>query len=86
MSGQTLPYDETEPTIGAFIKWAKANVDKFLWSEGHCYSEKYWIGGIGDGGYMTKDGKRISWNRGPRRMEELVEGGITSGMEDMPKI
>ena len=40
-----------------FVEWAQANIKKFLWSEGHCYSEKLWTGGIGDAGMEMKDGK-----------------------------
>ncbi len=39
-----------------FIKWSDDNVKRFLWSEGHCYSEKHWIGGICDVGYERNDG------------------------------
>ena len=33
-----------------FANWAVANVQKFLWSEKHCYSESLWVGGISDCG------------------------------------
>lgn len=42
--------------IMPFIEWAKKNVKKFLWSEAHCYSESYWVGGISDAGCELKDG------------------------------
>ncbi len=45
-----------EPKIHPFIEWAEKNVKRFLWSEGHCYSEKHWLGGICDVGYEKKDG------------------------------
>lgn len=44
------------PQIAPFVNWAQANVKKFLWSEGYCYSEKYWIGGISDVGIEFHDG------------------------------
>lgn len=44
-------------SISPFMDWAVANVKRFLWSEGHCYSARHWIGGISDVGYETKDGK-----------------------------
>lgn len=46
-------YDEK---IQPFIEWTFANVKRFLWSEGHCYSEKHWLGGISDAGYEKRDG------------------------------
>jgi hypothetical protein len=46
-------YDEK---IEPFINWTFENVKRFLWSEGHCYSEKHWLGGISDVGYETHKG------------------------------
>lgn len=40
-----------EPDVKAvkvFAKWARENIKKFLVSEGHCYSEEMWTGGILD--------------------------------------
>jgi hypothetical protein len=45
--------------IKPFVEWAKVNVDHFLFSEIHCYSEKYWLGGIVDAGAVLKDGARV---------------------------
>jgi len=45
--------------IQPFIDWAVRNVKRFLWSEGHCYSEKLWTGGISDAGFEDKDGKYV---------------------------
>jgi len=42
--------------IWPFIEWSRENVKRWLWSEGHCYSEKHWIGGICDAGYEKLDG------------------------------
>jgi hypothetical protein len=42
--------------IQPFIEWSDANVKRWLWAEGHCYSEKYWLGGISDAGYENNDG------------------------------
>jgi hypothetical protein len=42
--------------IQPFIDWSRANVKRFLWAEGHCYSEKHWLGGICDVGYEKFDG------------------------------
>ena len=50
-----------EPTfdekITPFIEWTHANVKRFLWSEGHNYSERNWVGGICDAGYESREGK-----------------------------
>ncbi len=45
-----------EPQIHPFVEWTIENVKCFLWSEGHCYSEKHWLGGISDAGYEKHDG------------------------------
>lgn len=44
------------PEIQPFIDWSRANVKRFLWSEGHVYSERMWTGGISDIGYEDNDG------------------------------
>ncbi len=46
-----------DPKIDPLLEWSRDNVKRFLWSEGHCYSEKHWIGGISDAGYETHEGK-----------------------------
>jgi hypothetical protein len=40
-----------------FIDWSVKEVDKFIWSEIHCYSEGMWVGGISDVGVQLKDGR-----------------------------
>lgn len=42
--------------IEPFIDWSRETVKRWIWSEGHCYSEKHWIGGISDAGYEKLDG------------------------------
>lgn len=42
--------------ITPFIEWAEYNVRRFLWSEGHCFSTRLWVGGISDCGYEKADG------------------------------
>lgn len=49
--------DDYDARINPFIDWCIRNVEKFLWSEAHCYSEKLWVGGISDAGALMKDGK-----------------------------
>ena len=34
--------------VDIFSTWALKNVKRFILSEGHCYSEKLWVGGITD--------------------------------------
>lgn len=46
-----------DPRVQDFIAWSVANVQKFLWSEVHGYSETLWVGGISDCGVLLKDGK-----------------------------
>ena len=45
------------PQVIAFSKWANENVEYFLFSEMHTYSEENWLGGITDCGALMKDGK-----------------------------
>ena len=45
--------------IKPFIEWTDRNVEKFLWSEMHCYSETFWVGGISDCGALLKTGKTV---------------------------
>jgi hypothetical protein len=40
-----------------FSSWCVENVEKFLWSEIHCFSETLWVGGISDVGVLLKDGR-----------------------------
>jgi len=44
-----------EGNLKSFEEWTDKNVGQFLWSEGHCYSEKLWVGGISDCGALLKD-------------------------------
>lgn len=54
LEDRRIDYDEK---ILPFIQWAEEEVDKFLWSEIHCYSNKLWVGGISDCGVLLKNGK-----------------------------
>lgn len=42
------------PEVARFDAWARDNVQEFLWSEAHCYSEQLWTGGICDVGMILK--------------------------------
>lgn len=46
-----------ETQIQPFIDWSGQNIKRFLFSEIHCYSEKYWLGGIADAGAEMNDGQ-----------------------------
>lgn len=43
--------------VEAFAKWSVENVEAFTFSEGYCYSDELWVGGICDAGAKMKDGK-----------------------------
>lgn len=45
--------------IKMFMEWSVANVNRFYFTEAHCYSEELWVGGIADLGLEMKDGKRF---------------------------
>jgi len=53
--GKIIP--EVNPDIQPFINWAMQNLKRFLWSEMNCYSNKYWLGGITDFGFVDNQGK-----------------------------
>jgi len=57
MGSFITPDVEYEERINPFIEWTLKNVDKFLWSEMHSYSEKNWVGGISDVGVKLKNGQ-----------------------------
>ncbi len=52
-----VPLAAKEDSIQDFIDWSVTEVDQFLWSELHVWSEKYWIGGITDAGARLKSGR-----------------------------
>lgn len=45
--------------VEIFANWAKDNVKQFITAEGHCYSEKLWVGGIFDLLYEDKEEKIV---------------------------
>ncbi len=49
--------DENISDIQDFADWAFENVKEFLWTEGCCYSERLWVGGCADFGFVGKDDK-----------------------------
>ena len=57
-AGQPIFWTSDSNTeVYRFAEWATDNVQEFLWSEAHCYSERLWTGGICDAGAMLKNGK-----------------------------
>lgn len=59
MNGEMRLPEAYHERIRGFVSWARANVKKWLWSEAHCYSEKHWLGGISDAGYIGNNGEVI---------------------------
>lgn len=53
------PVKAEAESIQMFIDWSLENVDQFYFTEGHCFSEKLWIGGISDIGLKIKDDKGV---------------------------
>lgn len=49
--------EEVTQAVKDFATWSLEEVDKFLWSEMHCYSEELWLGGVSDAGAKLKNGK-----------------------------
>ena len=54
MSGS--PVFPTDERVLKFVRWSEVNVKRFLWSEMYCFSERYWLGGIGDCGAEMMNG------------------------------
>lgn len=56
------PIDEmtaNEDAVAIFAAWAGPNVTRFIVSEGHCYSERLWTGGITDCIAELNDGRMV---------------------------
>lgn len=47
------------PDTKVFVEWSNEHVDRFVFSEAHCFSAKLWLGGIADIGMILKDGRRV---------------------------
>lgn len=45
--------------VQIFAEWAAKNVKRFIVSEGHCYSERLWVGGITDCIAELNDGRTV---------------------------
>ena len=54
--GEKLTDKELE-LINPFVQWSKANVKRFIASEGYCYSEEHWLGGIVDLLFEDNEGR-----------------------------
>ena len=46
-----------EGKLKCFEEWTDKNVESFIFSEGYCYDEELWIGGISDAGAVLKNGE-----------------------------
>ena len=55
ITGKSKPR-RLDPQLVPFAKWADRNVDRFLFSEVHCYSRVLRVGGIVDFAYKDKRG------------------------------
>lgn len=55
--GSPFVSDDLLPQVNKFARWAQLNIEKFLFAEGHTYSEEHWVGGIVDCGALMKDGR-----------------------------
>lgn len=55
--GKPLLPKEADPQVQRFADWAYANIDHFLFSEGHTFSSTLWVGGIVDTGAKMKTGR-----------------------------
>lgn len=67
------PAQVKDKDIQNFIDWSIENVEKFLASEIHMYSEKHWVGGIADCIAKMKGGKMavIDFKRGKQAYPEM---------------
>lgn len=59
IAGLLESVDYSDQRVKLFHEWTSKNVKRFLWSEGACYSEKMWVGGISDVGAELLDGSYI---------------------------
>lgn len=55
----------TDKILSSFVEWAKKDVERFLWSEAHTFSDKLWLGGITDFGFIHKNGQVIIGDNKP---------------------
>jgi len=57
--GVNIKDSKPSERITDFVVWSEKNVEKFVFSEAHCYSESKWVGGIPDFGYIDKQNKFV---------------------------
>lgn len=55
----------SDPDTRKFVQWANRDVTKFLWCEAYCFSEKLWVGGKTDFGFLHKNGRLIVGDNKP---------------------
>lgn len=56
LAAETVSVPES---LASFHAWCTENVERFLVSEVHCYSERLWCGGIVDFAYIDKKGNVV---------------------------
>ena len=56
----TQAYIGTNPYVLEFKEWSYRNIKRFLWSELYCYSERLWVGGIADVGWVDMEDRIIA--------------------------
>lgn len=58
--GKPTVYTGEDEKVREFVEWARIHVNRFLWSEIHCYSTALWTGGIADVGWEDREGRIIA--------------------------
>jgi hypothetical protein len=57
--GKPVEISHMDERVNAFALWAQKNVQTFLWAEMNHFSEKLWVGGQSDLGYVDKQEKIV---------------------------
>lgn len=57
--GKPIDIQSNDDKLNILIDFSKKNVKRFILSEAHCYSKKYWLGGIVDCLYEDMDGNYV---------------------------
>lgn len=57
--GKPVELVHMDARVQSFAVWAMSHVKQFLWAEMNHYSEKLWVGGQSDLGYIDLEGKLV---------------------------
>ncbi len=80
------PVPALHSDIQMFVDWARENVEKFIFTEGNCYNEKLWVGGIADIGMKIKDdGGVLDMEHQVKREGQILIGDHKSSREAFPQ-